>query len=1119
MKRSHEILHDELPTQKFLKYEKSKMTEVAHVEELYMKTKQVKYEHIFSVTSLLADKTCKRGIEEVAQLTTLETFRNVGNTLGIELSSQYFIPVILDLDHKTCEKNHDCCIDQLNLNNTILDITTRISFFLHRPKIEVYTEFRNCGVHIYVSNIIVSIFVYEQLLDYLNSTGNFEYFIDDNLTRLPFPNQVKLNKTVYTPRTNNTKSKWKMDKIRILDYKYEITYQPQIDRVELCRFENALENVQWNNIIESNRLEEKIITTDSPIDEVKNPPAFLTRLFKRKIITKFRMFGAFFEAHQQRSHNFDDISIKSDIDEIIEDMQILKVLSRLGQLVAMQFGINANPQLSQTTKFIGILIEAVDEPSFEIYAICAIIEYIKRSVVTVTYEDAFDACFLVFNLFTPPVDLVILSKLRNHIANLIAEVCGDFNPEYILQYIIAFKYYEISSRDSLSNVIQKVLNLEIDDTCNEDTIKKKLEHIIFPFFYPCVQTTPTVEEFQFFNLKYYQRKIFIPGKRGTVSSNNTEVPLYLLVHTNKLIKKGEIVNRSFLEYLSKIPTVNMKAGLYKYFINTNLGVFCNLTGTYSRHVPFLYFKQKQMKSFVLYPNTDLFDPFSCTRYLNANMMTFETAIKSINLFWFNDILVKGLMSLDSLQLSEHNINRLLNDLKERLCNTSSSDTNKAHISRIYEPVYQRYKIIDKTTGDEIKFDNENIYKHVEILISKPEQYDIIQIPFDYSYKLLYEFEDDLLTHTFGYILQLFLYDELTIIEILRQFCLLNQPKNQFRRFLLLFGSTGTGKTVFMNNLSDFHGSSSCSIMSKLTFNGGCENHSSLVLNAATSYLTIIKEASLVDRNILKNLSGNDPIQLRSIFQDFQTIEPISFIVCVANEFPRIIGADNAIRDRLGCFNFPCSFKNDIQSTNILDNYINMEALRTDSHPNLSRGISNILYMMYYYHISNEITLKPTITNKDSVTLLNDFMIANNFVHEYLAAAKITESHGNMIAEKDFKLSIKRAIRERGHKITFENFIYTFNTLYPRAHSIPDKKICGFKFTSGEVFVSKNLIVVKTCNKKDTISEEDVSKILQADTTLTSTQRQQDFLAFKRHFTFHRQGSSKIYIGLKCITPK
>jgi hypothetical protein len=377
-----------------------------------------------------------------------------------------------------------------------------------------------------------------------------------------------------------------------------------------------------------------------------------------------------------------------------------------------------------------------------------------------------------------------------------------------------------------------------------------------------------------------------------------------------------------------------------------------------------------------------------------------------------------------------------------------------------------------------------------------------------------DFVDPVLTATMRYIMQLFMYDELTTVEFLKQLSLLYQPKNQFRRFLLLFGATGTGKTVLMNLLSDFHGGSVCAILSKLTFNGGSENHSSLALNAATSYLTIIKEASLVDRNILKNLSGNDPIQLRSLHQEFQTIEPVSFIVCVANEYPRIVGADNAIRDRLGCFNFPCSFVNELRCENILERYIQGEALRTELHPELARGLSNILYFTYFHFTKNNKRLHPKITNTQSINLLQEFMIFNNPVYEYLAAAQITEHPDSEILERDFKRCIVRVIAHRGagENMTYRKFKANFDVLFPKAKL--DNRIVGFRMGSIRPFYSKYMHFLVTHKEHDTITEQSIIDILETDEDISDVERNNDLVSFRRQYIFHKKGDSGIFVGIQ-----
>lgn len=1110
MKRSNSepiddnVIVSKAPLRNFLMYEEKILSKAAETEDIFFRSQQVRYENVVIATSLLSNKNKRVGIAEVAQLTCNDMFKQCGNTLGIEIRRHYFVPIILDLDHKICEKNHDCKTTKDDVEAVVRDITSRIAFFLSRAKLEYYVETRNCGVHLYISNLMVSVFCYEKLLEYLNSTGTFEYLVDDNITRLPFPHQVKCNKPVYKALGN---TKWKMNhQVKLLDYQYDITYGGTTSVNELCSFKNPLETLQWDNIVETNRLEERIVRSAAPISEVKHEPAFLNRLYKRNIITKYRMFKSFFDYHHERSSNFDDVSVPDNVCDIIGNQQIFVVLSRLGQLISAQFGISSPNESSDSIRYIYTLIKPSDGPSFELYAICAMVQYIHRSISIMSYKEIFDVCMRLYESFTPVIDLTVYSKLRDHIEELIQEVCGIFSAEYIFQYIVVFNYYEIQPSIGLSNAILKVLDAEIDNHCDDATIKQKLGKIIFPFFYPCILISDAIEHPCLFNLKYYQTKTFQPGKR-TISSNNNEVPLYLLNHENKFFKNANLVSRAFLDYLSTKKSINMKCAVYTYFVNTTHGVFCNLTGTYSRHVPFLTFLQRQTKLHVVYPNNEIFTVGSCVQYLNRNMSMFVQAINNIDLYWFNDIFIRSIMcEKDVLELSEYKKDFVLKLIDEKI-----NVVDVLKLNELYKVVKERYIITNVLKNEKV----EDVYEHMRILISGGSDYEIVfNENVIYEHKVLYEFDDPLMTETFRYILQLFLYNRLTILEILKQFCLLNQPLNDVRRVLLLFGSTGTGKSAFMNYVSEFHGTSVCPVMSKLTFNGGSENHSTLTLSAATSYLTIIKEAEEVDRNLIKNLSGGDAIQLREIFSLFQTVDPVAFIVCVANKFPRVIDADNAIRDRLGCFNFPCSFKKILSGKNILENYINGEAPRERCHRHLSRGLSNLFYFMYYYHVPSGRKLDTSITNTESVMLLDGFMTSNNFVHEYLVAARIFERPEASIPEKIFKMNIKRIIKDRGNKVTLAFFMSSFKVLYPNACSPDNDKISGFDFKASAKFISDNLVIIKTNDKLDIITEADVVKALEYDDKLTAADRVKDLRTFKRIYVYNRVCKSSTYIGLK-----
>lgn len=1094
------------------------MQETLENDLKFLRGPKLNSEYTYIVSSLLSTEISKCSIEDISHLSQ----SNQGNTLGINLNNDYFIPIILDLDHNLCSKNHDCALEKNFIDNVITDIHGGLKEFLRNDKIKLYVEYRNCGIHIFVCNYIVSIFVYEQILKYLKQI-RLDYFIDDNLLRLPLPGQTKDGKNPYTKKKSS--EKWYMDKIKTFDYTYETTYQNHTNCIELCRFEHSTDIIQWNNLIESNICEERIITC-GVIGPVKTHPNFLTRLTKRSIRTESRFFRDYCHTQREIFAKWSDINFRYDLKSHIQEIQILRALSRLGVLIGKQIGgklykerDDYGVETFENLKFIYQLF--LPEPSelmFEIYATCAIVRYLKSSIIYMCYDEIFENFLLVLGSMISPdnTTMLMLTHLRNHIEHISLEVCGDLNSEYILQYITIFNYYKIRSNNNISEALTKIFTIEFDENCTDDVLETKFVNLIYPFLFPCVKTHSINDEYQFyhFNLKTFVKRTFTPGKKSDSPTSNGEMPLYYISHMFPKQRRN-IVQKTFTQYISKIQTVTMKMGKYKYFINTDEGVFCNLTGTYLRHVPFLHFKDRaQVKKYGLYIRNGI-DNKSCLDYVSTNARHLEKIIQNMKLFWFTDVFVPGLMGIELLKLSHMTFKKILSELKRRLF-TEKPDAEK--LALIYLPVKKKFKI---NYVNKLQFNcDEEIYREIythcrAILEWRLNLDDDKCVEIDNSVTLNdspleIKFPDPLLMETMQYIFRLFLYDETTTIEFLKQMSLLYQPKNQFRRFLLFFGATGTGKTVFVNLLSDFHGGSSCGIMSKLTINQASENAAPLALTAATSYLTIIKEASYVDRNILKNLSGNDPIQLRTLHQEFQTIEPVSFIICVANEYPKICGADNAIKDRIVCFNFPCSFVNELRCNNVLESHVHNEAIRCDLNPDLSIGLSNLLFLVFNHYTKNGNKLYPKITNSESARLLNEFMIHNNIVYDYLASAQITEDIDGNISEKEFKKVITRVIVERNNETSYLKFKKKFDVLFPNACR-HDNIIVGFRLNTPQLFFSKLLVIERTGSENDTIVESDVISLLDSDDTLTTIERNSDLASFRRQYIFYKK--ENLYIGI------
>jgi hypothetical protein len=304
----------------------------------------------------------------------------------------------------------------------------------------------------------------------------------------------------------------------------------------------------------------------------------------------------------------------------------------------------------------------------------------------------------------------------------------------------------------------------------------------------------------------------------------------------------------------------------------------------------------------------------------------------------------------------------------------------------------------------------------------------------------------------------------------------------------------------------------CPLNGRINQSSTSESASPLLNNAATAYLTVVKEASDISAGQIKILTGHDSIAVRSLYQEPSTIDPLSFIICVSNEFPRM-KADNAIRDRILIFHMDCTFLDQPRESNLLLRYLHKEYEKNAVDSKMPHALSNLFYLSYRYFRDDQSKIKFVVTNEKSHELLLLFMQKRNRIYQILHEAKIYENSKYDITKKELTACLTPIIGP--HKITIPKFLEEFEQLFPKSMYIINNRVRyrGIGIKKSTVCASNRLKCIATNSNQHTITNDEIVERLHTDTTLSEMDKINDIEVFARLFKRFYDQNTKIYNGL------
>lgn len=258
---------------------------------------------------------------------------------------------------------------------------------------------------------------------------------------------------------------------------------------------------------------------------------------------------------------------------------------------------------------------------------------------------------------------------------------------------------------------------------------------------------------------------------------------------------------------------------------------------------------------------------------------------------------------------------------------------------------------------------------------------------------------------------IFSFDIDIILDFLKLTCLIYQPFNENKKFILFIGSTNAGKTHIQNLMTKVAQPNhfGVSTVLKKAKNTGPDPTS---IEMARSALTTLAEIKYIESSYIKILTGADPTTMRKCFKnDHDTITSISVVIGGANTYPQMF-VDEAIRERLAPFAFYNSFiKNDrnIEENPLIHSYHKTIPGKEIDQTINALSLSNLQYATYRFFRNANANIYAEVKNPISLKLIKDILIRNDKVYKILFKHNIDVRPGASISQDELINTVKETL--------------------------------------------------------------------------------------------------------------
>lgn len=279
-----------------------------------------------------------------------------------------------------------------------------------------------------------------------------------------------------------------------------------------------------------------------------------------------------------------------------------------------------------------------------------------------------------------------------------------------------------------------------------------------------------------------------------------------------------------------------------------------------------------------------------------------------------------------------------------------------------------------------------------------------------------------------------------------------QPGNCRKHFQLYWGPPRCGKSTLTKALLDASAGATYKTLDNLKDNIDTNSAATTVVQIFRSYLTVINEVSHISSSLVKSLTGEDAINKRAMYaEELSELHPITYIISCANNLPTINEADEAIRDRIVIFKFMSTCQEHLyEYTNTLQGFTRMVLQNRKFNPStLSVSLSNLLYAYHRIKRDESGSVKPRLTNQESIDAINQFMRKNNYVYDLMHRVQINlVTHAEITAD-ELQRVISPALTQYYPKKMYSKFKTDFDVLFMRYYRSVGDKYCGIGIVKQE----------------------------------------------------------------------
>lgn len=313
-----------------------------------------------------------------------------------------------------------------------------------------------------------------------------------------------------------------------------------------------------------------------------------------------------------------------------------------------------------------------------------------------------------------------------------------------------------------------------------------------------------------------------------------------------------------------------------------------------------------------------------------------------------------------------------------------------------------------------------------------------------------------------------------------------QPGSFRRKLIVLYGSTGSGKSYFSNLLSKSCDTSTHSLTSSLSSKDGNSGSNPQLISMSKAYFVEIAELKSLDDALVKCITGGDSVNKRLLHSNAcYRMHFFGFYLCTTNQFPTAKNIDPALEDRIEFFNIRNKYVR--KETCIIHNslYLLSEGTQLIRQSNIKFDAINFLNLLTSVFVSNvrmDGRFTSKVLNYQSFHLKEKFKAANNEALKALLDSEIHFMKGLQLNRNILIEMIQHNMLKRESNKSDQKFMDDIiNVVLDRSKYDSSMYFEGVGVLSSlsieKLFLMRPLLLFKKTNSNCVIKQDVITKIV------------------------------------------